>query len=75
MFSRTPVYNGAIILMSRLHYNTILGANEAIEGHDSVAVAMELSLKVNNDVKYIMNSIFYSTAMDVWRNDIGYSLL
>lgn len=54
MFSRTPVYNGAIILMSRLHYNTILGANEAIEGHDSVAVAMELSLKVNNVVKYIV---------------------
>ena len=47
-FSRTPVYNGAIILMNRLHYNTLLGANEAIEGHDSVAVAMDLSFKVNN---------------------------
>ena len=41
--------------MNRLHYNTILGANEAIEGHDSVAVAMELSFKVNNAVKYIIN--------------------
>ena len=34
------------MLVSKIHYNTLLGANEAIEGYDNVAVAMELSLKV-----------------------------
>lgn len=45
-FSRTPVYNGAIILMNRHRYNTLLGANEAIEGNDNAGIATELSIKV-----------------------------
>lgn len=46
--SRTPIYNGAVILINRHRYDALLGANEAIEGYDNVAIATELSLKVCN---------------------------
>ena len=49
--------------MYKSHYNVLLGANEAIEGHDITAVATELSLKVNNVNKLltICNEIVFNS--------------
>ncbi|XP_065919997.1 polypeptide N-acetylgalactosaminyltransferase 11-like isoform X3 [Dysidea avara] len=42
---RTPVYNGAIMLVRSVHYNNMTGVNQAIAGFDEKGVALELSMK------------------------------